>query len=176
MALREIILYPDELLRIPAEEIRTFDAELSALVEDMFETMYAAPGVGLAAPQIGLSGRVLVMDPSGRQEPDAARALVNPAVTWRSDETLVTEEGCLSIPGYYAEVSRPAAVRIEARDPDGERLDLELEGFPAIVAQHEIDHLDGILFVDYLSRTRWRLFERQFGRDPYRWKYAAARA
>lgn len=173
MTVRNIITYPAEILRRPAAPVENFDAELQRLVDDMFATMYAAAGVGLAAPQIGISQRLFVIDP-GPASGQERLAVVNPEIIARSGEVL-SDEGCLSIPGYTAEVPRAESVVMRAQDLSGTPFELELHGFPAIVVQHESDHLDGVLFVDYLSPTRWRLFERDFGRDPFRWRYAARR-
>jgi len=174
VSIRDIVTYPAEVLRRPADPVAAFDAELAALVDDMFATMYAAAGVGLAAPQVGIGRRVFVMDPG----PDSGQerlAVVNPQIVDRHGERM-SDEGCLSIPGYTAEVPRAETIMLRANDLNGVEFELELQGFAAVVAQHEADHLDGVLFVDYLSQTRWRLFERDFGRDPYRWRYAARRS
>lgn len=173
MSVREVVLYPAEVLRRPAEPIAAVDDQVRALVEDMFETMYTARGVGLAAPQVGVSSRIFVMDPQQENEQVGATALINPVIVQLSGEQ-VFEEGCLSIPGFSADILRAESVRVEYRTVDGEAAALDLSGFPAVIAQHEIDHLDGILFVDYLSPTRSRLFEKDFGRDIWRWRFRAA--
>lgn len=170
MSSQEIVQYPAEVLRRPTEPVEQFDSALQALVNDMLDTMYAARGVGLAAPQVGLSRRIFVMDPQDGSDPGPL-GVINPELMPLGDERWVQEEGCLSIPGFAADVERAAAVRLTGSRPDGSRFELELEGFPAVVAQHEYDHLLGILFVDYLSPTRWRLFEKEFGSDPWRWRY-----
>ncbi len=169
MTILDIVQYPAEVLRRPADEVTKIDGQLVGFLDQMLETMYAAPGVGLAAPQVGESIRVLVMDPGPDFELGPLR-LINPRVTDAAGQ-ITWEEGCLSIPGFFAEVERPESVAVEALDTDGNEIELELSGFPAVVVQHEIDHLDGKLFVDYLSRVRWRLFENEFGKDPWRWKY-----
>lgn len=173
MTVREVVLYPAEVLRRPAEPVVEFDGGLRALVDDMFETMYAARGVGLAAPQIGESRRVFVMDPQHEDDPVGPLALINPVLTNLSGEQ-VFEEGCLSIPGFSADVMRAESLRVEYRTVDGAEAALVLAGYPAVIVQHESDHLDGILFVDYLSPTRSRLFEKDFGKDIWRWRFRAA--
>lgn len=173
MSVHEVVQYPSEVLRRPGQWVERFDADLRVLVEDMFETMYAARGVGLAAPQIGVSQRVFVMDPQQENEPMGPLAMINPTIVRREGEQ-VFEEGCLSIPGFSADVRRAESVTVEYLDPHGEPRVLEASGYPAVIVQHEIDHLDGVLFVDYLSSVRARLFEKQFGRDPWRWRFRAS--
>ena len=157
MALRDIVLLGDPVLRQEAAEVDTFDADLRSLVRDMFETMYHAEGLGLAAPQIGISRRILVIDLRRDDEPEARVALVNPRVTWFSDETEKEPEGCLSIPGLEEVVSRSWAVRVEGRDPDGNEVVIEADELFARALQHEIDHLDGILFPDRVSPLKRRM-------------------
>ena len=157
MSLREIVIMGDPVLRHPAEEVGGFDEELRTLVSDLFETMYAADGIGLAAPQVGISRRVLVVDLRREDQPDARVALVNPRVTWRSQETDRQPEGCLSIPGLEDVVERPLSVRIEGFDPEGLPVALEVEELYARALQHEIDHLDGILFVDRVTPLKRRI-------------------
>jgi len=142
-------LYPDPVLRKVAQPVPAFDERLEALVEAMFERMYASEGVGLAAPQVGLGQRILVANPTG--EPGDAVVLVNPTIVERTGPLLVMEEGCLSFPGLYAEVKRPERCRVEAFDPRGEPVDREFEGFLSRVIQHEYDHLEGVLLVDRMS-------------------------
>jgi peptide deformylase len=142
---------PDPRLKTVSTPVTEFDEELRTLVADMFETMYAAPGVGLAATQVNVHQRVLVTDVSeGRNEP---RAFINPEILTR-DGTEVSQEGCLSVPGYYDEVERAERVRVRALDRDGKPFEEDLAGLLAICVQHEIDHLDGKLFVDYLSEMK----------------------
>lgn len=157
MAIREIVLLGDPVLRREAEEVTTFDEELRALVQDMFATMYHAEGIGLAAPQIGLSKRIIVVDLRREDEPDTRVAIVNPRVTWRSDETDREAEGCLSIPGLEEVVERPSAVRVEGFAPEGEPLTLEVDELFARALQHEIDHVDGVLFLDRVSPLKRRM-------------------
>jgi peptide deformylase len=154
MALREIIILPDKRLRLVSEPARTADPELHLLVDDMFETMYGAPGIGLAAIQVGVPKRVIVMDLAKKDEPKEPRVFVNPQVLWRSDERTTYEEGCLSIPEFYEEVERPAKVRVKFLDVAGAEQVLEASGLLATCLQHEIDHLDGVLFIDHISKLK----------------------
>ena len=151
MAVRDIVLMGDPVLRTEADPVEIFDEELRALVRDMFETMYLAEGIGLAAPQVGVSRRVLVVDLRREDQPDRRVALVNPRVVWASDETDKQPEGCLSIPGLEEVVERPWAVRIEGFDPEGNEVVVEAEELFSRALQHEIDHLDGVLFLDRVS-------------------------
>ena len=160
MAIHEIILMGDPVLRAKAEEVTLFDDELKKLVRDMFETMYHAEGIGLAAPQIGKSTRVIVVDlrrEDGDREENQCLALVNPRVTWHSEETNKQTEGCLSIPGLEEVVYRPIAVRVEARDADGDAVKVEADALFARALQHEIDHLDGVLFLDRVSPLKRKM-------------------
>lgn len=160
MAVRPILHYPDKRLRIPGKAVEAFDDELTALVDDMAETMYAAPGVGLAAPQIGVSLRLFVIDvATGPDEPSDLRVFVNPEIVERVG-TVCYEEGCLSFPGIHEEVKRAERVAVRARDAQGERFELEADGLLAIAIQHENDHLDGELMIDHLSLLRRRLVHR----------------
>jgi peptide deformylase len=154
MALREIIVLPDKRLRLVSEPAQAIDPELRRLVDDMFETMYEAPGIGLAAVQIGVPKRVIVMDLAKKDDPKEPRVFVNPQVLWRSDEKTVYEEGCLSIPEFYEEVERPAKVRVKFLDATGTEQELEASGLMATCLQHEIDHLDGVLFIDHISKLK----------------------
>lgn len=154
MAAREILIFPDKRLRRVAQPIVVVDAVVQRLVADMFETMYAAAGIGLAPIQIGEPWRIVTIDVAGRNEPRQARAFINPELTWRSEALATYAEGCLSIPGYYEEVERSASVRVRYLDLDGARQDIEANGLLAICLQHEIDHLDGGLFIDHISRLK----------------------
>jgi peptide deformylase len=154
MALRDIIILPDKRLRLMSLPAKAIDAELRRLVDDMFETMYEAPGIGLAAIQIGVPKRVIVMDLARKDEPKAPRVFVNPQVLWRSEEKAIYEEGCLSIPEFYEEVERPAKVRVKFLDIDGAEQELEASELLATCLQHEIDHLDGVLFIDHISKLK----------------------
>jgi len=151
MAVREVVLMGDPVLRTEAAPVERFDDELRALVRDMFETMYLAEGIGLAAPQVGISKRVLVVDLRREDEPEHRVALVNPKVVWVSDEKDKQPEGCLSIPGLEEVVERPWAVRIEGFDPTGNEIVVEADELFSRALQHEIDHLDGVLFLDHVS-------------------------
>ena len=149
--IRPILFYPDKRLREPGKEVEEFGAELHQLIEDMAETMYAAPGVGLAAPQLGVSKRLFVVDvASGEDEPSDLRIFINPKIITAEGETTFNE-GCLSFPGIYAEVERPERCRIEALDLEGNRIEQEFDGFVSRIIQHEYDHLEGVLLVDRMS-------------------------
>jgi peptide deformylase len=154
MALRDIIILPDKRLRLVSEPAKKIDPELRLLVDDMFETMYEAPGIGLAAIQIGVPKRVIVMDLAKKDEPREPRVIINPQLLWRSQERNTYEEGCLSIPEFYEEVERPAAVRVKFLDVTGAEQELEASGLLATCLQHEIDHLDGVLFIDHISKLK----------------------
>ena len=157
MAFRNIVLMGEPVLRAKAEQVEDFDDGLRTLVRDMFETMYHAEGIGLAAPQVGVSQRVLVVDLRREEEPDARVALVNPVVTWASSDLDKAPEGCLSIPGLEETVVRPWAVKVEGYDPKGRPVSVEGDELFARVLQHEIDHLDGVLFLDRLSPLKRRM-------------------
>lgn len=175
MTLRPILLYPDPTLRQKAEEVSVFDASLARLVSDLKETMYAAPGVGLAAPQIGDLRRVAVVDidPSGPRS--ELHVLVNPRVVEHSgSETDI--EGCLSIPGFTERVERPLAVRVLAQRLTGEAVEIGAEGFFARALCHEIDHLDGVLFIDHLRGLRRQFAMRKLGKLGYAREVAAVGA
>lgn len=151
MALLEILEFPDPRLRTRAVPVTVFDAALLRLVDDMFETMYAAPGIGLAASQVDVHRRLLVMDVSPAH--DEPLVFINPEILAR-EEVGVMEEGCLSVPGIYDEVERAQRIRVRAQDRHGAVFERELEGIAAVCLQHEMDHLDGKLFVDYLSSLK----------------------
>ncbi|HEY6258765.1 MAG TPA: peptide deformylase [Xanthobacteraceae bacterium] len=154
MAPREIIILPDRRLRLVSEPVRKIDAELRGLVDDMFETMYEAPGIGLAAIQVGVPKRVIVMDLAKKDEPKEPRVFINPQVLWRSEERAIYEEGCLSIPEFYEEVERPLRVRVKFLDLTGAEQEVEADGLLSTCLQHEIDHLDGVLFIDHISKLK----------------------
>jgi peptide deformylase len=162
MALRDILIIPDPKLRLTSEPVMQFDKELRALVDDMFETMYAAPGIGLAAIQIGVTLRVITMDLAKKDDPKEPQVFINAEVVWKSDECSVYEEGCLSIPEYYEEVERPARVRIRFTDLDGKQHEEDAEGLFATCMQHEIDHTNGILFIDYISKLKRDMVLKKF--------------
>jgi peptide deformylase len=154
MALRDIILLPDKRLRLVSAPVKTVDADVRALVDDMFETMYDAPGVGLAAIQVGVPQRIVTVDTAKKDEPKQPQVFINPEVVWTSDEKAIYEEGCLSIPEYYEEVERPAQVKVHFTDLDGETREVEANGLLATVLQHEIDHINGVLFIDHISKLK----------------------
>jgi peptide deformylase len=154
MALREILVVPDPILKQVSKPVETVDDDLRALMDDMLETMYAAPGIGLAAIQVGVAKRVIVMDIARPEQDQAPRFFVNPEILWASEETLPYEEGCLSVPEIYDEVERPARVKIRYLNYQGETVEEDAEGLFAVCIQHEMDHLDGVLFIDHLSRLK----------------------
>ncbi len=154
MALREILVVPDPVLKQVSKPVERVDDDLRALMDDMLETMYAAPGIGLAAVQIGVPHRVIVMDLAREGEPPAPRHFVNPEILWASEETAPYEEGCLSVPEIYDEVERPAKVKLRYLNYQGEAVEEEAEGLFAVCIQHEMDHLEGVLFIDHLSRLK----------------------
>lgn len=165
MAIREIIILPDKQLRLVSKPVDKVTSEIRTLVDDMFETMYAAPGIGLAAIQVAQPLRLITMDlakpdENGETKPKP-RVFINPEILSHSEETSVYEEGCLSIPEYYEQVERPAKVRVRFSDLDGKLHEEDAEGLYATCIQHEIDHLNGVLFVDYLSKLkRDRVFKK----------------
>jgi peptide deformylase len=154
MALREILVVPDPILKQVSKPVEAVDNDLRALMDDMLETMYAAPGIGLAAIQVGVAKRVIVMDIARPEEDRAPRFFVNPEILWASEEVLPYEEGCLSVPEIYDEVERPARVKIRYLNYQGETVEEDAEGLFAVCIQHEMDHLDGVLFIDHLSRLK----------------------
>jgi peptide deformylase len=155
MALRSILVAPDPVLKQKSAPVEgpVTDAH-RALMDDMLETMYAAPGIGLAAIQVGEPIRIIVMDLAREGEPPAPRYFVNPEVLWASEETLPYEEGCLSVPDIFDEVERPARVKLKYRNYKGEEIEEDAEGLFAVCIQHEMDHLEGVLFLDHLSRLK----------------------
>jgi len=161
MALLKIRHYPDPVLKKVAEPVTEFDDKLRQLASDMAETMYAAPGVGLAAPQVGVSRRLVVIDCSPRDEDAQLLVMVNPLIVDREGESC-EEEGCLSVPEYYAKVDRSAKVKVSFQDLDGGKHLIEAQGLTSICCQHEIDHLDGILFVDHLSPLKRSMFRKKW--------------
>ncbi len=161
MALREILVAPDPKLKIKARRVETFDDELRKLLDDMVETMYAAKGIGLAAPQIGVPLRAIVMDLARDEEEASPRKFLNPEIVWESEEEVPCEEGCLSVPGQYAEVTRPAQCRVRYQDENGVRHEIDCDGLLAVCIQHEMDHLEGVLFVDHLSTLKRNMMLRK---------------
>jgi peptide deformylase len=160
---REIVIWPDPVLKKPASAVARVDDEIRRLLDDMAETMYAADGVGLAAPQVGVSKRIVVIDTSPRQEGQKLIHLVNPEIVKAEGETVFTE-GCLSIPGEAEEVERAERVWVRALDRDGAQIEIAGEGLLAIALQHELDHLEGILFVDHLSSLKRELIRKRMKR------------
>lgn len=152
MAVLNILEFPDKRLRTVAKEVETVDERVQTLVKDMFDTMYEAQGIGLAASQVDVHERVIVMDLS--EDASEPRVFINPQITPLTDELFGYQEGCLSVPGFYEEVTRPARVKIEALNEQGEAFEMEAEGLLAVCIQHECDHLAGKLFVDYLSNLK----------------------
>lgn len=160
MALLEILQAPHPLLKAKAEPVGEVDEDLRRLIADMFETMYKAPGIGLAAPQVGVLKRLVVLDVADGEE-RRPMVLINPEIVWRSDERATAEEGCLSLPNQFAEVTRPVAVRLRYRNEQGEEVEMPAEGLLARCVQHEVDHLNGILFVDHLSALKRNMIMRK---------------
>ena len=154
MAIRPILTAPDPRLKTISKPVETVDDELRALMDDMLETMYDAPGIGLAAIQIGVPKRIIVMDLARPEEDKQPRYFVNPEILWRSEETAPYEEGCLSVPEIYDEVERPARVRLRYMNYQGETVEEDADGLYAVCIQHEMDHLEGVLFIDHLSRLK----------------------
>lgn len=164
MTFREIILIPDKRLKTVVEPLANIDKATHILVDDMFETMYEAEGYGLAGPQIGVMGRIIVVDCAreGEGENPNPIAMINPQITFSSEEINVYEEGCLSIPEYFEEVERPANIRVKYLNIDGKAIEREADGLLATCVQHEIDHLNGKLFIDYISRLKRDRIIRKF--------------
>ena len=154
MAIREILVVPDPRLKLVSEPVETVDDDLRALMDDMLETMYDAPGIGLAAIQVGVPKRVIVMDLGRDETAREPRYFVNPEILWSSEETAPYEEGCLSVPEIYDEIERPAKVKLRYLNYQGEQIEEDAEGVFAVCIQHEMDHLEGVLFIDYLSRLK----------------------
>lgn len=162
MSIKPLIILPDPVLRKISTPIERVDANLQKLADDMLETMYQAPGIGLAAIQVGEPLRLLVIDVAGKDEPKAPQVFINPEILWKSDEPNVYEEGCLSIPDYYAEVERPKRIRVSYLDRDGKKQECDADGLLATCLQHEIDHLDGVLFIDHISKLKRDMVIRKF--------------
>ena len=162
MAVRDIIKLPDKRLRLVSEPVKRIDDGIRKLADDMFDTMYKAPGIGLAAIQIGVAKRVIILDLSKKEDDHKPLVFINPEVTWASEEKSKYEEGCLSIPDYYEEVERPAKVKVKYLDLDGKAHETEAKGLLATCLQHEIDHINGVLFIDHLSRLKRSLIIKKF--------------
>jgi len=196
MAIRPLVILPDAQLRLVSTPVAEITPEIRTLVADMFETMYDAPGIGLAAIQIGVPKRVVTLDVAKRPEDDKSAeadeedgereegagadqeardkqprnpmVFINPEITWSSEEHSVYEEGCLSIPEYYEEVERPAAIKVRYMDLDGKEHEIAADGLLATCLQHEIDHLNGVLFIDYLSRLKRERVTKRFAKQARR--------
>jgi peptide deformylase len=154
MAVLPIITAPDARLKLVAKPVDSVDAKVRRLMDDMLDTMYGSIGVGLAAPQVGVSSRVIVIDVAREGEKANPMRIANPEIIWRSDETTVAQEGCLSVPEHYADVSRAAKIRLRYLDHENEIREIDADGLLATCLQHEIDHLDGVLFVDHISALK----------------------
>jgi peptide deformylase len=164
----DIITLPNRKLRLVSAPVERVDDDLRRFLDRMLEAMYAAPGIGLAAVQVGLPRRIIVLDVAQREDEEAERDpkfLINPEILSVSDDRIVREEGCLSIPDYYAEVERPASVRVRYVDRDGREQEIDAEGVLATCVQHEIDHLNGKLFIDYLSKLKRDMVIRKFAKQ-----------
>jgi peptide deformylase len=164
MALRKIITLPSRKLKQKSEPVGKITADVRGLVDDMLETMYDAPGIGLAAVQVGVLKRIVTMDLSKKEGEKNPRVFVNPEIVWSSDDTSVYEEGCLSIPEVHEDVERPARVKVKFLDLDGDKHEEEAEGLYATCIQHEIDHLEGTLFVDHISALKRNIILRKLAK------------
>ena len=154
MSQRKIVIEPDPILRQKSENLEKVDDDLRRLLDDMLETMYSAPGIGLAAVQIGILKRLIVIDISKEKEKKNPLFLINPEIISKSKNTSIYEEGCLSLPGHFAEIERPAECQVKYIDYDGKKKEIKANGLLSTCIQHELDHLDGILFIDYLSKLK----------------------
>jgi peptide deformylase len=165
MALLPIITAPDPRLKIKAKPVAQVDAMVRRLMDDMLETMYHSIGIGLAAPQVGATERVLVIDVAREGEKPQPMRIANPEILWHSDETMLSNEGCLSLPEHYADVARPAAIRLRYLDHENEIREIDAKGLLATCLQHEIDHLDGVLFVDHISALKRGMILRKLAKS-----------
>ena len=154
MAKRNIVIEPDPILRKKSEKLENVNLETQKFLDDMLDTMYSAPGIGLAAVQVGVLKRLIVVDITKEEEKKNPLFFINPIITQKSEKTSIHEEGCLSIPGYFAEIERPAECQVEYIDYNGNKKSLKATGLLSTCIQHEIDHLNGILFIDYLSKIK----------------------
>lgn len=162
MPIKPLVILPDPILREVSKPVERIDDDVRRLAADMLETMYDAPGIGLAAIQVGVPRRMLVVDLSKEDEEKAPHVVVNPEILTASDDRSIHEEGCLSIPEYYAEVERPATIRVRYLDGEGVQREMEADGLMATCLQHEIDHLNGVLFIDHISRLKRDMVVRKF--------------
>jgi peptide deformylase len=174
MALREIITAPDPRLKVKAKAVAQVDADVRRLMDDMLETMYRAIGIGLAAPQVGVARRVLVVDVAREGEEPQPMRIANPEILWRSEQFMTTNEGCLSLPEHYADVERPAEIRLRYVDHENEIREIDCKGLLATCIQHEIDHLDGMLFVDHISALKRGMILRKLAKTKKGRALAAA--
>jgi peptide deformylase len=174
MALLPIITAPDPRLKIKAKPVAQVDAKVRRLMDDMVETMYRAIGIGLAAPQVGVAQRVIVVDVARDGEKPQPMRIANPEILWRSDELMTANEGCLSLPEHYADVDRPAEIRLRYLDHENEIREIEAKGLLATCLQHEIDHLDGTLFVDHISSLKRGMILRKLAKSKRTRTLAAA--
>jgi len=165
MARLPILVVPHPTLRTKARSVDTVTDSIRSLIEDMLETMYAAPGIGLAANQIGVLSRIVVLDVAREDEPPQPLALINPEILWQSETVSTYNEGCLSLPDQYADVTRPAEIRYRYLDRNGKRQEAKADGLLATCIQHEIDHLDGVLFVDHLSALKRNMILRKLSKQ-----------
>lgn len=161
MAKLPIITAPDPRLKVKAKKVGTVDDETRRLMDDMLETMYAAPGIGLAAPQVGVAKRVIVLDIAPNGEPRQPLRIADPEIVWVSDDDVTYEEGCLSVPEHYADVVRPSAVKVRCRDYGDNVIEIAAEGLLATCLQHEMDHLEGVLFIDKISALKRNIILRK---------------
>jgi peptide deformylase len=165
MAILPIITAPDPRLKVKARPVARIDSRLRRLMDDMLETMYEAPGIGLAAPQVGQALRVIVVDVAREGEPPQPLRIANPELLWRSEEMITVNEGCLSLPEHYADVERPAEIRLRYLDHEGEIRELHAKGLLATCIQHEMDHLEGTLFVDHISSLKRNIILRKLAKS-----------
>lgn len=161
MAVLPIITAPDPRLKVRCEPVESVDAAIAKMMDDMLETMYLAPGIGLAAPQVGITKRILVVDVSPKDAPREPIRMANPKILWHSDDLATYEEGCLSLPEQYADVERPARIKVRYLDQDNTEQELEADGLLATCIQHEMDHLEGVIFVDHISSLKRRMILRR---------------
>jgi peptide deformylase len=164
MARLPIVIAPHQVLKTKARSVETVDDSIRQLMDDMLETMYAAPGIGLSANQVGVLQRIVVLDVARENEPAQPLRLINPEIVWQSDALATYNEGCLSIPDLYADVERPAEIKFRYLDPDGRKRDMHATGLLATCVQHEIDHLNGVLFIDHLSALKRNMILRKLGK------------
>jgi peptide deformylase len=174
MALLPIITAPDPRLKIKAKPVAAVDDEVRRLMDDMIETMHHAIGIGLAAPQVGVARRVIVVDAARKDETPRPLRIANPQIIWRSEELTMANEGCLSLPEHYADVERPAGIRLRYLDHENEIREIAAEGLLATCIQHEIDHLDGVLFVDHISALKRNMILRKLTKARRSREMAAA--